>query len=963
MFGKMFKGLLEPFTINYNQEPDKSHEEIRYYYGDKRPNAIYSGGDKDIPLESPTTTYMGTDINGTVKLWDNTVIPKVNRKEATLKDKWLLPNNSLSNDLFNERQSACEALGPGEVDQFAHLSALAANVNDRSRLRCGWVHNNNNPEQGRGAYGTINGPFETSASGTWMWDLQAAKKKYHIAICNKITSCEDLSDPKYKGRCGFCNTSKKGIPISGSVAAYPNDPVLRCSADSITLSSDACPVAPPLPPRESPAYEEYVAKRQICDPLENGSIPRDCLITKAQQVCSDKGSLITALKSGSETNYLDTLTQAAAYSLYQQRAANSMNETALKTGKLTVGDALREFRNVADNAASAANAGLKVAAKDLCFTKGLFDDYDFCSEIQPSSIGPFSLNCLQVAFKRAGGQQTGTMYPNASNINVWNSFNTWREVTEAIDSLALATQSSERAEQEEAMPQFYGITLDEKTVPSFGNVNNVEIFWFTSDTNITSASSTYNTTFLGRRIRSQIPSIQNTNKVPGTISSGASFVFFTRYSPPSQSQSELKVITDAGFILLKDDKMKNVYSGIGTKTDSEFSAYQQNFSITNSISNAPNKWTFKTNNILTGYYLGGGNNFLLQLAGAASGCLFRATGQTCSDSNRCTVGRCDYIRGTNGGVCVTCDDSCNGQCAYVDGVYGKLAVGTSDVFPKEYLFLLQDAFAPMVSFEARQNYGDYNCDFPFCDKRLGSHKMKWATYGATGATPNFVGTSTDKNKFTLRKSFMAFRSGSAMWSQFLLKIYSFMTTTFMIRFTTLPANGIRTAPIILWASYPNIDFPTIFVTGIGGNKATINVGSSLNPMGGTNEYGVTSPSLTTNGPTVTLNQTYIITLKAIRGVENDIKSLRSLKVGAATVSDLQKDPSKLTESSELFWSNSKQLDNPDNSSSLFFLLTTQQGAVQYDLFSIQMYDYILSGENLRTAAYDRWPKAAPNVYS
>jgi hypothetical protein len=187
--------------------------------------------------------------------------------------------------------------------------------------------------------------------------------------------------------------------------------------------------------------------------------------------------------------------------------------------------------------------------------------------------------------------------------------------------------------------------------------------------------------------------------------------------------------------------------------------------------------------------------------------------------------------------------------------------------------------------------------------------------------------------------------------------------TYMVRFTTLPGNGIRTRPFILWASYPNIDYPTIFVTGIGGNKATVNVGGLMNPTGGTNAYGVTTPSLTTNGPTIGLNQTYIITLKAIRGTENDITTLKSLKVGAATVSDLQKDPSKLKESSELFWANSKQLDNPDNNSSLFFLLATDQGAIQYDLFSIQMYDYVLSGENLRTTAYDAWPQPATNVYS
>jgi len=969
MFGKMFKGLLEPFTVTPTEKA--GHEELRYYYGDKRPNAIYSAGDRDIPLESPTTTYMGTDINGSVKLWDNTTIPKINRKEATLKDKFLLPNNSLSNNLLTERQTACEALGSGEADQFAHLSALAANINERSRLRCGWVYNNNNPDQGRGAYGTINGPFQTSANGTWTWDLQAAKKKYHTAICNQVKSCEDLSDPKYTNRCGFCKTSKRGIPISGSAAAYPNDPTLTCSANSIVISSNNCPVAAPPPPRDSPAYAAYVANRQVCDPLENGTLPRDCLISKAQQVCSDKGTLIAALKSGSETNYLDTLTQAQSYSVYQQRAANSMNETALKTGKLAVGDALREFKNVADNAASAANAGLKAAANDLCFTKGSLDEYDFCAEIQPSSTGPFVLNCLQVAFKRAGGQATGSMYPSSSNIDSWNSYNTWQEVNTAINSLASSTKSTDRREQEEAMAQFYGISLDDKKTPLLGDINNVEVFWFTRDNNITSPGSTYNTTFLGRRIRSQIPSLQNTNNIPGTISSGASFVFFTRYKAPSQIPIKLNVTADSGFVLLKDAPMKNVYTGSGTKTATEFSAYQlPSMSIGNPLDNSSSPWTVNTNNILTGYYVGGGNNFLIQFSGVSTNSALESCG-------------CYGRPNSNGGIRIYNKDECeqglngiyypNGECLKKGGnSYSwdcrslnsmNPCVFSLSTFSRESLFLLQDPYAPMISFETRQNFANYNCDFPFCDKRLGSHKMKWATYGATGATPEFVGTSRDKNKFTLRKSFMAFRSGSAIWSQFLIKIYSFMTMTYMVRFTTLPGNGIRTRPFILWASYPNIDYPTIFVTGIGGNKATVNVGGLMNPTGGTNAYGVTTPSLTTNGPTVGLNQTYIITLKAIRGTENDITTLKSLKVGAATVSELQKDPSKLKESSELFWANSRQLDNPDTSSSLFFLINTDAGAIQYDLFSIQMYDYVLSGENLRTTAYDAWPQATTNVYS
>lgn len=62
---------------------------------------------------------------------------------------------------------------------------------------------------------------------------------------------------------------------------------------------------------------------------------------------------------------------------------------------------------------------------------------------------------------------------------------------------------------------------------------------------------------------------------------------------------------------------------------------------------------------------------------AQNSCLFRASGQNCSNSVACKPGsRCDIDSRRGGmysGRCVTCDSSCNGQCQYVDGVYGRLA--------------------------------------------------------------------------------------------------------------------------------------------------------------------------------------------------------------------------------------------------------------------------------------------------
>lgn len=306
MFSGFYKGLVDGF-ISMTDSDRANQEVLRQYYGEKLPNAVLSGQDTNIPLAAPSLTYMGNDASSG---------PKLSRRESPLNDKWLLPTNALSKDLMVARQSACESLG-GAKDQFQHLSNLAANVDPKSRQRCGWVYNAANPSSGRAAYGTIDGPFNTTAKGTWMWNLQDAKKKYHISICSAAKNCEDLGNDIYAGRCGFCNTSKKVIPIEGGVAAYPYDGNLACASSSVIKNVGSCPKPPPPPPPGSPAAAAYQASKGPCDPLYGGRIPRDCLIMKAKQVgCSDDGTLITALKSSSDTNYLDTLKGAASYTLY-----------------------------------------------------------------------------------------------------------------------------------------------------------------------------------------------------------------------------------------------------------------------------------------------------------------------------------------------------------------------------------------------------------------------------------------------------------------------------------------------------------------------------------------------------------------------------------------------------------------------------------------------------------------------
>jgi hypothetical protein len=966
MFSGFFKSIVEGFALSSSDK--QNHEDIRFYYGEKRPNAILSGKDKNIPLSAPTMTYMGNDTSNDAML---------NRRESPLNDKFLLPNNSLSKDLIGSRQNVCESLG-GTKDQFEHLSNLAANVDAKSRLRCGWVYNNSNPSTGRGAYGSIDGPFSTTATGTWMWNLQEAKKKYHISICSTAKSCEDLGNEMYAGRCGFCTSSKKVIPITGGISAYPSDGNLQCAASNIIKTAESCPKPPPPPPPDSPAAAAYQAQKGLCDPLYGGRIPRDCLIMKAKQVgCSEDGTLLTALKSGSDTNYLDTLKTAASYSLYQQRASVGLSETALNSGMLTVSDALNEFQDLYNNASSSENLGLKAAAADMCFNKGSFEEFDFCTEILPNTQGPFSLECLQKAFKRAGGQETGSMYPTPTNRDFWGAMNTWKDVLDTIDNMKSKTTSLVRTIQQDAIDTFYGIPLEDKSVPFLGDINNVEIFWFTPDANLKTAG-THLSIFLGRRIRSQIPLLTGNSGLPGANNKSGSFIYFAHLKVPNKITAKMRYTGDSGFIFSNNKPMSSTYTTFATDvTDKEFALYLPTIADPASEVMTKNSWTFapNTTNIITGYYLGNGNNFKLEYK---------------QDSALPPECKCYGKASPDGKIRVYSRDECevgltgnwytNGECLKAGGgSWSAMCSGLNaqnpcandwSLFPPNYLYLTQDPYAPMISFELRQKFQQYNCDYAFCDKRLGARKMRWAPYQSMGPTFNYVGTSRDTRLYPQRKSFLQFKNTTGIAGQFLMKMSSFMTMTFMIRFRSLPGPGAKASPIIFWG-HASTDYIALHLTGLDPSTARLDVGSFLNlgTTNSTNAYGVISPPMTTSGPVIEINQTYLVTLKAIRTNESDVSTLTSLQVGAARVSELQNDANALKQSQPLVWPNKLHLENPDTSTGCFMLIVSygsffqRNWTVDFDLFSINMYDYMLTGDNLKSAAKGDWAITPPNIYT
>lgn len=431
--------IKEAFTVS--QEDLTGFSKLSQFFTDTLPNPI--------PVSDPNL-----DITSLTKTNDTPFKP------VTFVSNQRLRTHPAGSKLADE-QAACEAVGNG--DQFDHLVSLAATQDSSSKLRCGWVYDTQKPSNGRGAYGLMSGPFNTSAKGVWTWDLNAAQKKYHKSICDPITNCTDIDSSVYKARCGWNSAAGKAVPILNGSVAYPLDPLLSCPSDSLVTRGSSC--IPPVPntvvnsqgdlvPGPSPAGD--------CAPLPNGALSRACIIQKVVSAgCSADGTLAYALQGGSDSNYISALSQTKAYQIYQARATPALDPTSLQSGKLTTAQALDQFKQVNDLAAASQTAGLNYAARDLCYNKGALDSFDFCSELTPSTPGPFTLDCVQKAFLKMGGQRSGSFYP--TDVTGYNNYaRTWQDVLNIINSVVNRVTSSNRQEQEAAMSELYGINIEKK---------------------------------------------------------------------------------------------------------------------------------------------------------------------------------------------------------------------------------------------------------------------------------------------------------------------------------------------------------------------------------------------------------------------------------------------------------------------------------------------------------------------
>jgi hypothetical protein len=404
MFARVLDEMKEPFT-------GSTMKSIQDYYSKTLPNIIFSNDPK-------LDVVRLTEVSNT----------RISSNQDILRKKWLQSDNN--KELLKQKEAECK--DNKGLDPFDRLTQLNASEDATTRIRCGWIYNKTNPALGGGALGLKEGPVSSKAPGVWNWDLKLATEQMHVDICKGIQSCSDISRLSLKQRCGWCERLQKGVPITkaGNVA-YPWNKTGGCPGSNTVTNASKCPAKPP-------GDEDEETIPEPCEPLGDGRFSRACVLTKYKDAgCSDNGAIGRVLQSGTNHDYMNSIYSQKAYNIYQQRAPLPLNEYGLKLGRLSINDTLNEFDRLSSAASSVPSGGnaLNYATRDLCLNKGELDNFDFCTELTNDSVGPYSIDCIQKAFLKAGGQNKGLRHPSSSTISRWNSLPNWGAVLSEINKL------------------------------------------------------------------------------------------------------------------------------------------------------------------------------------------------------------------------------------------------------------------------------------------------------------------------------------------------------------------------------------------------------------------------------------------------------------------------------------------------------------------------------------------------
>lgn len=370
------------------------------------------------------------------------------------------------------------------------LQKLQSDVTDsNATARCGWRYKSGTgpvPEVAQAAYGNRSGPLDPArpakdAVGNgvkYIWNLKDAEKTMIKDICKSATSCMDMATVPgaalgdFGNVCGYCTTSAKVIPVikqGNTLVARYSDVDIQCDSSKLISAADAstkCP--PPQPGAIQPAYMKC-----FTNPLD-----RDCVTLSATFAgCSPQGTLVSALSAGTnQKDYADKLRQKKSFQVYQSLANPVLNNDMLTSGNATLFASFMNAYNVNQSMYVKDNEKLRVAATDLCRQSGLYEKYNFCSELTDGSRD-YEVGCMQEEFQKNGGTKIGTAFPKSKEAA---GGATWGDYKKSIQAIVEATNSRDPNTQREAMNKLTGLGLQTipNVLPRSAENQGVEVFWF-----------------------------------------------------------------------------------------------------------------------------------------------------------------------------------------------------------------------------------------------------------------------------------------------------------------------------------------------------------------------------------------------------------------------------------------------------------------------------------------------------
>ena len=548
----------------------------------------------------------------------------------------------------------------------------------------------------------------------------------------------------------------------------------------------------------------------------SGTMPRSALIS--DDVSFDTSTIKKALLG--TTSYGIDKGPSREYSLYDQRYMPN------GSGMSTIRNALYLFDRVEDTGSS---SGARLASRELFYKSNTTEAIDFCGDILDSSRAPYGLDCLQKTFLQSGGKKTGTMYPTETTLAQWNQNPTWLSVKHTMKALTTT--------------ELYGLPIRKPTAPL--TMPGVEIFWFRNNPSLTMTDGGI---FLGRRIRSLIPSMKIK---PATIS----MMFVC--SIQKEWKGEIGVTSDDIVAVHLNQPIGSIRYKPGLQQ------FDSN-TIVSITHQPPTRWSH-----------------IWQLS-----------------ANQQNVVSGFWFQGNKG---------TNFQLEYNDTVSHRWKS-----FSADSLFLTQEPYAPMVSFEVHQSPQDFGGDFNFADRRMGGLTMKW--HSLTG-TPGWVYGSESE------VSYIRFRHDSSITLNTTFKMYSFMTMTILIVFHGLPNNSVNSEECL-------------YMNGVLGRIAIRVIGT------GTYGQGVIQLHCDNRSiyvKTIRQDVQYLVVLRVNRSSETDIYSLYGLSMDIEEISILQENPAAMQYSAKIVYSSPTMLSNPDTMESRNIVI----GNARFQLAWLRLYDYYL----------------------